>query len=102
MLGESLLDAAEHPFIRVQITPLHVGEQSTQVQLAIEIRGKTVTMPVDVVWHRANGELSITAQFDVDHATLGLEPYSALGGAMRVGDPMDIRVALVAATRNER
>jgi polyisoprenoid-binding protein YceI len=99
MLGASLLDAAEHPFIRIHVAPLHVTEQSTQVELTIEVRGKTATQPVDVVWRRSGSDLTISAQFKIDHATLGLEPYAALGGAMRVGDPIDISVALIAATR---
>jgi polyisoprenoid-binding protein YceI len=100
MLGESLLDAAKYPFIQVHVAPLHVGEQSTQVQLTIELRGKTATIAADVTWRRTGHELAMTAQLKVDHAALGLEPYSALGGAMRVGDPIDISVAFVAVPRD--
>jgi len=99
MLGPALLDAAAFPYIRVHVAPLHVGEQSTRVSVSIDVHGKSVTLPVDVAWHRTDHELSIVAQFSVDHATLGLEPYSALGGALRVADSIDVGIALVAESR---
>jgi polyisoprenoid-binding protein YceI len=98
MLGSALLDGAAFPYIRVHVAPLSVGERSTRVNASIEVRGKTATLPVDVDWRRTGGELSIVAQFSVDHATLGLAPYSALGGALRVADSIDVSIALVAVS----
>ena len=100
MLGPSLLDAAGHPFIRVHVAPLQAGEPTTRVTLTLDVCGKTAMLPVDAEWHRNGRELTIGAKFSVDHATLGLEPYTALGGAMRVGDPIDIALTLVAAPRD--
>jgi len=100
MLGSSLLDAADHPFIRVHVAPLHMGEPTARVTLTLEVCGKTATLPVDAEWHRNGRELTIGAKFSIDHAALGLEPYTALGGAMRVGDPIDIALTLVAAARD--
>ena len=96
MLGPALLDATAFPYIGVHVAPLSVGAQSTRVNVSIDVRGKTATLPVDVAWHRTGDELAIVAEFSVDHATLGLEPYSALGGTLRVADSIDVSVALIA------
>jgi len=98
MLGPKLLDAKAWPFVVVHVAPIHVGEQSTQVQLTIQIRGHAAVVPADVHWTRTGNELSIVGSFDVDHATLGLEPFSALGGALRVADKISVAVSLTATS----
>ena len=100
MLGPKLLDAEKSPFIAVHVAPNHIGEQTTQVMLSIRIRDHVAEVPVNVNWSRSGDELSIHGTFATDHATLGLEPFSALGGALRVADKIDVEVSLVAkATR---
>ena len=96
MLGPKLLDAEKSPFIVVHVAPSHVGAQTTQVALSIRIRDHVAEVPVDVSWSRSGDELSIHGAFAIDHATLGLEPFSALGGALRVADRIDVEVLLVA------
>jgi hypothetical protein len=98
MLGPKVLDTEAAPFILVHVTPNHVGAETTRVQLSIDVRGHTATTPVDVRWHRDGSALSIRGDFEIDHATLGMEPFSALGGALRVADKIDISVSLVAKT----
>lgn len=96
MLGPKLLDAEKSPFIVVHVAPGHVGEQTTQVALSIRVRDHVAELPVDVNWSRSGNELSIHGTFAIDHATLGLEPFSTLGGALRVADKIDVDVSLVA------
>jgi hypothetical protein len=99
MLGPKLLDAEKSPFIVVHVAPMHVGAESTQVQLSIQIRDRVATVPVDVHWSRSGDELSIRGTFEVDHATLGLTPFSAVGGALRVAEKIDVAVTLLAKAR---
>lgn len=98
MLGPKLLNAEQWPFLVIHVTPMHVGTDSTQVTLAITVRDHVATVPVDARWRRTGSELTIESDFKVDHATLGLEPFSALGGAMRVADQIDIAVSITATT----
>lgn len=101
MLGPKLLDAAQFPFVVVHVAPLQVGPQSTQVQLELSVRGHTAEVPVDVVWRRSGAELTTQANFQVDHATLLLEPFSAAGGLLRVAPQIDVTVTLVALVTKE-
>jgi hypothetical protein len=102
MLGPKLLDAQTWPFIVVHVAPLHVGADSTQVQLSIRTLDHVATVPVDVHWGRNGNELAIGAQFSISHATLGLEPFSTLGGALRVADQIDVAVSIVASVTSAR
>lgn len=98
MLGPKLLDAQQWAFVSVQVAPMHVGADSTQVQLSITVRDQTATIPVDARWKRNSNELIIESAFKVDHVTLGLTPFSALGGALRVADQIDVAVSIVAVS----
>ncbi len=100
MLGPKLLNAEQSPFVVIHVTPMHVGPDSTQVSLAISVRDHVATVPVEAHWRRSGAELTIESAFKVDHATLGLEPFSALGGAMRVGDQIDVAASITATTAN--
>ena len=47
MLGPKLLDAEQCPFVVVHVAPMQVGPESTQVQLSMQVRDHTATVPVD-------------------------------------------------------
>ncbi len=96
MLGPKLLDAARFPFIVVHVAPMRVSPHSTQVKLSIRLRDRVAEVPVDVVWRRNGAELATQASFQTDHSTLGLDPFSAVGGLLRVAPQIDITVTLVA------
>jgi len=96
MLGPKLLDASHYPFVVVHVEPLQVGTQSTRVALTIRVRDHVASVPVDVLWQRVGNELTIGARFRVDHSALGLEPFSALGGALKVDEPIDVELELTA------
>lgn len=96
MLGVKLLDAAQYPYVVVHVTPIRVEPQSAHVELSVTVHGQTAAVPVDAVWRRRGDELTIQANFTLTHAALGLEPFSAAGGMLRVADEIDIAVALVA------
>lgn len=96
MLGPKLLDAQQWPFVLVHVAPMHVGTDSTQIQISITVRDQTATVPVGARWQRIGNELTIESAFKIDHATLGLTPFSALGGALRVADQIDIAISIVA------
>jgi len=98
MLGPKLLNAQQWPFVVVHVVPTHVGPESTQVALSITVRDHVATVPVDVHWQRTGSELTMETTFNVDHVTLGLEPFSTLGGALRVADQISLSVSITART----
>jgi hypothetical protein len=96
MLGPKLLDAEHFPYLIAHVTPVHVRPESTDVTLGLTVHGQTVSIPVTVTWLRNGEELEVRGTFSTDHKTLMLEPFSTLGGALRVAEQIDVAVALVA------
>ena len=60
------------------------------------MRGKTIELKFPAAVVEQSGSLTVIAAFRVLQSELGIEPYSILGGAIRVRDAIDIRVRLVA------
>ena len=98
MLGPKLLNAELWPFVVLHVVPSHIGPESTQVQLSITVHDHVAVIPVDAHWQRNGNELEIQSTFNVNHATLGLEPFSTLGGALHVADQISVSVSILART----
>lgn len=59
-----------------------------QAQLDVRIRGESqqFDVPLDVQWN--DDEFALEADFQAEHADFGMEPYSAVLGTLRNGDPL--------------
>jgi len=89
MASERVLDATAYPRIEAHIRATAVDAE--QLDLDLEVR---VSLPLVAGYTRSAEGLEVTAQFSVDQGDLGLEPYSVLGGALRVAPRLDIDVDL--------
>ena len=95
MLGAALLDGVAYPYVRVAGRILGTAEtNSADIEIAIKdtvVRRTTpVALAVTADTVVASGQLSI------DHAELGLTPFSVMLGALRVAEPIEIRFEIVA------
>lgn len=95
MLGKKQLAAADHPHLGVRLEDLVAeastvgGEQLThRGTLALEVRGRTVRRPVSARYSLEDGRLQIDAVATFSFTELGIEPYSALLGAIKVADEL--------------
>jgi len=96
MLSEEVLDAERYPSLRIAGTgpTVHAGEESLEV--TVELRGRSIplTVPTEI---RVDGEtLEASGEFTLTHEELGLEPFSAAAGALRVGEPLDFTYRILA------
>jgi len=100
MLGEMVLDAVNQPLILIESVSLSGPKWNPDVVARVTIRGRSseVRFPA-AVFENFDG-MTITATFRVMQSELGIQPFSILGGAVRVRDAIDIRVHLVAKTAN--
>lgn len=96
MLGSDVLDAANYPFIRIESVSLVGPRWNPQVTARITVRGKTSELEFPAAVFEQPGSLTVIASFRVLQSDLGMQPFSVLGGAIRVRDAIDIRVRLVA------
>ena len=101
MLGPRVLDAEHHPSLRVQAIAADAAAEfdiadagSLNASIEITLRAQRSNAPVTLHWQRlASGSIAWQARFEVTHQTLGLTPFSALGGALAVADLISIEVS---------
>jgi hypothetical protein len=95
MLGAALLDSAAYPYVRVAGTVVRATESyAADVEIAVKETVVRRTTPVALTLTATTVTASGTLTFD--HAELGLTPFSALLGAIRVADEIEFRFELVA------
>jgi len=96
MLGDQLLDAAHYATIRLQSERLRTDGDRWIASVRIRVRDHDGVAEVPVALERSAEQLTLTGEFDLTHAQLGLTPYSVALGALRVAEGMHIRYRLVA------
>lgn len=104
MLGAALLNAANFPAITLRAEGLRhtiVGRPDDLVaKVLVQVRGQVRSISVPVRYRIQADEIVVTSEFPLRQTDLGLTPFSALGGALRVRDGMKVRLELVARRRS--
>jgi polyisoprenoid-binding protein YceI len=96
MLGDRQLDAAHYPLVLLRCAQLHDSAQGVTLDVIVTLRGREAPLSVPVQWQRSGQLLRASGEFSFRQSALGLEPYSALFGALRVGDEIHARFRIVA------
>jgi len=96
MLSEEVLDGERYPSLRITGTgpTVHAGEES--LEITVELRGRSVPLTVPTEIRLSGGTLEASGEFRLTHEELGLEPFSAAVGALRVGEPLDFTYRILA------
>jgi hypothetical protein len=91
MMGERLLNVEQFPTIQIQSTAIEGRMPDVNIVSTVTVTGikNTVTFPANIELTDdsfvASGELQIT------HGELGLSPFTAMGGALSVGDMLILK-----------
>ncbi len=100
MLGAKLLNAAEHPFVSLGITPESITRSGSNMtgraRVTVDIAGMSQILeniPFALAPSPDNGWL-LDTEFSLQHSALGLTPFSALGGALSVAPELQIQLQL--------
>jgi hypothetical protein len=103
MLGAALLNAARYPDIALRsagLRPSPDGKRDDRVaQVLVRLDGEWHSVTVPVRYEIRDDEIVATGEFPLRQTDLGLTPFSALGGALRVRDGMKVWLRLVARRR---
>ncbi|MEM6512121.1 MAG: hypothetical protein AAF660_03825 [Pseudomonadota bacterium] len=89
-----VLAPQEHAWITLSVRPAEPGVFS----VSATVRGTTAEFLVPAQLVEEDGEMTVRAAITVSHADFALEPFSALGGFLRVADELDVTVELVATS----
>ncbi len=102
MLGNKLLDAEHYPNIDVALDcqqleydqPLKQNQYQCNTQ--ITIKGQSFSHSIKAIATEDDNGLSVSAQFSLNHQDLGLTPFSAAGGSLKVAPPLTFNAQIVA------
>ena len=95
MLGPRLLDARRHPRIGLAAGIAGGSWPQPELRVSVDIAGGRHVLELPVTLTLAGGRLLVTGTGEVTHAELGLEPFTAALGALRVSDTLVLRWELV-------
>jgi hypothetical protein len=91
MLGKRVLNAKEYPIVKLTgIGPSGVGPEYV-LRLSIELLGRVIELSVPTTLQLDRDILEATGAFRLSHDDLGMRPFKAMMGALRVADDIDIK-----------
>lgn len=96
MLGPDLLAVAEYPNVVVRVATMETGADDWLFSAQIIIRDNTVGFELPARVTAAADDLRVSAEFTLDHGALGLQPFRAVGGTLRVAEELRFEMDLQA------
>lgn len=93
MLRE-VLEAERFPYVRIEVGPFSQTPPASPVDMALTLHGITQQRQVPVRIERTEEAWTITGELSLHHHAFDMEPYSAMGGALRVKDRLDLSFRL--------
>jgi len=97
LLGPALLDAARFPVLHLDSVAIEADGDGYVATARVDAAGVTRQVRVPARIERTKGGLVVSGEFVLTHADLGLTPFSAALGALRVREDMEIAYRLVAS-----
>ena len=96
MLGDRVLNGAVFPSIKITGTG-PVGSNGMQtLALKIELLGRSVDLRVPTSVSVSADRVEASGEFDLDHADLGMQPFSVMMGALQVAEKMSFKYHVIA------
>lgn len=99
MLSEKVLNAATYPDITATAMAAsaaaefaHANSGRLNTEFSFTVKTTTHVQTATLNWHRSNQSIHWQATLTLSHQQLGLTPFSALGGALRVADELKIEL----------
>lgn len=93
MLARDQLWAERYGLVQFASTDLErTGDDTLSVTGDFTLRGETHPITVEIDWQPRDEGYRARGQFTIQHTDFGFEPYSAVLGALRNADPVDIHL----------
>ena len=96
MLSDRVLDGEKHPAIRVVGTgPAGSGAAQTLV-VTVEMLGRSIPLTVPTSVTVDGDTITASGEFELNHADLGMQPFSVMLGALAVGEKLSFSYRITA------
>ena len=101
MLGERLLNAEQYPAIQIKSTAMDGSMPDVNIVATVAVIGmeQTVTFPASI--ELTDDSFIASGQLEITHGELGLSPFTAMGGALSVGDLLVLKYQISGAPASE-
>jgi polyisoprenoid-binding protein YceI len=96
MMGKKLLQADQFDDIHVTSQRISGDFPDIVIEAGITIRGERHVVELPAIVERHDDRIVVTGRTDIAHSDLGLRPFTAAFGAMRVGEQMTFKYRIVA------
>jgi len=88
MLSERVLDGEKYPQIKITgIGPAGGGDMQ-ELAVKVEMLGRVIDLKVPTKVTIEGDQLRATGKFELNHADLGMQPFSVMAGALQVGEKL--------------
>ena len=91
MLGKRVLNASQYPTVKLTGTGTSGDGPEFMLGLSIEIFGRVVELRVPMALQLDEDVLEATGAFQLSHSDLGMRPFSAILGTLRVADEINFK-----------
>lgn len=99
MLGKQTLDAERFPVLGLRVRQVDGELPRPVLQVEVVLHGRSHRLAVPARVRLDNGTLEARGRFAVRQTWFGIEPFTALGGALRVQDWVMVEFDIVARRR---
>jgi hypothetical protein len=96
MLGSKLLDAAEHESIRIESSRIGGEFPNLEVTAGVTVKGTQHELQLPVSVNTFDRGLVAVGRIRISHADIGLRPFQAGLGTLRVADELQLKFRVVA------
>ena len=98
MLGNALLNARQFPTIKVTGTSGPVdAKNSAMLDLSVQLVGQEIKLTIPSTLKLEGDQLEASGAVELSHRQLGLKPFSALLGSLRVAEQMKFKYRIRAS-----
>lgn len=99
MMGEDVLNADAFPAIAATMKVLSVSGDQWLFLVELDFQGSVFSQEIPAQVELSGTELSVNASFTIEHGDIGLSPFTAVGGMLRVAEAMDFELQIVATAQ---
>jgi len=94
-LLEKVLDPGDAPWVTLALDEFRVQGEQASATVAITLQGQRYSQRQSFRMRFEEQRLIVEGSFVLRHSDLGLTPYTAFGGSLRVADQLEIHFSLV-------
>ena len=88
MLSERVLDGERYPQIRITGIGPTTSSGMQELAVKVEMLGRVIDLEVPTNVTIEGDQLRATGEFELNHADLGMQPFSVMAGALQVGEKL--------------